>query len=463
MTLSRFTLPDVSHLPVFKARHNEELMNDRADSTLHLQSTLSPTTMDILPEWLNDIYGTDLGATELSKKFNSLQMQERERLNSALTRGKARNSSPKVSSGFELGRKNRYKDILPYEHSRVKIKPYKHKNPAATKLPPINTMKLQDQITDEQSYINASYLHFPSSKFHYIATQGPLAETVGDFWNVVYDHKVPIVLSLTPEIENYVEKCAPFWVPGNYISNGVDISVELVEELTDATISPHTVPGYVCSNHSSTTFRHFKIQVGSSPPLHTLQIHVTTWPDHGVLVNPESLIGLVSLKTYIMDKLITHCNVEKARPVVVHCSAGSGRTGCFCCIDTAIDQILTKENNDDDDIEIINDPVTPACEFVSKPRDNDLIYNITSSFRTQRVAVVQNLRQYILIYDTLLYFIEIKRRANELSLLSPSGTLGHFLNGDKFTGRGLVDWEYKLNDKGNHEGQFINNFLRKWY
>lgn len=458
LALSRFTLPDVSHLSVFKARHNEELMNGSADSTLHLQSQLSPSTLELLPDWLSNVYGSDLGATELSKKFNSIQIQERERLNSALTHGKSFNSSPKVSSGFELGRKNRYKDILPYEHSRVKIKPYKHEN---IKLPLIQTLKIQNKITDEQSYINASYLHYPSSKFHYIATQGPLAETVGDFWKVVNDHKVPLILSLTPEIENYVEKCAPYWVPGHYISNDVDISVEIIEELFDVDISAHTDPKRISENNGSVTLRHFKIQVGSLPPLHTLQIHITTWPDHGILVNSEALLGLVSLKTYIMKKLTENCNVGKDRPIVVHCSAGSGRTGCFCCVDTAIDILLNDKTELDEDG--FEDPITPASEFVGKSRDKDLIYNITSSFRTQRVAVVQNLRQYILIYDTLLSFLEIKSKATQMHLLTPNGSFGHFINGDIFTANGLVDWEYKVNNIANEEGQFIGNFLRKWY
>lgn len=456
LTFSRFTLPDVSHLPAFKARHNEELMNGKTDTTIHLQASLSPRTMEQLPTWLSNIYGTDMGATELSKKFNALQLQERERLNTALTHGRTATASPKVSSGFELGRKNRYKDILPYEHSRVKIKPHND-----IKLPPIQTLKLPNAITEEQSYINASYLHYPYSKFHYIATQGPLTETVGDFWKVVNDHKVPIVISLTPEMENYVEKCAPFWVPGNYTSNGVQISVELIEQLEEVDLSPHTNPNHPCADATSTTFRHFKIQVGDLPPLHTLQVHVTSWPDHGVLVNAESLLGLVSLKTYVMQQLNIRCQIGEDRPIVVHCSAGSGRTGCFCCIDTAIDKYISNELEAEDDT--LDQPVTPACEFVSKPNDKDLLYNITSSFRTQRVAVVQNLRQYILIYDTLIKFIETKEKANIQGELTPNGTLGHMLNGDIFTSQGLVDWQRKVDDSNNPEGRFIGNFLKQWF
>lgn len=521
LALSRFTLPDVSHLPNFKARHNEELLSNAPDSSLHLKYQLTPKIKQALPSWLEGVYGDDMGASELSKKFNSLQIQERERLNNALTannftfntttisttgvtamtplnssaapkkhvsnsssstststsstttdgglhNGKIntnkpiKNLSPKVSSGFELGRKNRYKDILPYEHSRVKIKPYE---------------KDIDQ-DDEKSYINASYLHYPLSKLHYIATQGPLNETVGDFWKVIFDHRVPIIISLTPEVENYIEKCAPFWVPGNYNSNGIEIEVKLIDTFEDFSLSPYSGPDEA-SDNINVTLRHFEISVGgiSEPPLNIIQIHVTTWPDHGVLINSESLIGLVSLKKYIHYNLIKSGKSEPQRSILVHCSAGSGRTGCFCCIDTAIDQILLSSKLNDlnnknnigdgslDDIfshpaspsnSLEEDPITPACQFVSARRDNDLIYNITSSFRTQRVAVVQNLRQYILIYDSLVKFYDVWSKCKEKG--EDSDGCVKCQQDLVFTKDGLVNWDFKIQNN-TKEGLFVKKFL----
>ncbi|KAH3679270.1 hypothetical protein WICPIJ_008642, partial [Wickerhamomyces pijperi] len=82
----------------------------------------------------------------------------------------------------------------------------------------------EDEDLDQNSnYINASYLRYPGSQLNYIASQGPLEETIGDFWKVVYDHKVPMILSLTAQKENEVEKCAPYWIPGTYSSNGIFI------------------------------------------------------------------------------------------------------------------------------------------------------------------------------------------------------------------------------------------------
>lgn len=353
--LSKFLLPEMSTLPIFKTRNYDEILTNNKKLNLHLNNKLNDSQINKLPKWLNDIYLND---SIINEKFNKLQIDERNRLISALNRTdisklETNCDNPIISAGVELGNKNRYKDIFPYEHSRVKLNN--------------NNLNCQD------SYINASYINYSKSKCKYIATQGPLNETIGDFWKIVYDNKVPIIFSLTPQFENNVEKCAAYWESGNYKSNNDLIYVKTLEILNNITLC-YKANGLI-------TCRRILIKINDLPEREILQVHMTTWPDFGIVICEEDLLHIVFLKRYIMKILKMEEN-----PVLVHCSAGCGRTGSFCVIDTCIDLIL---NNNE-----IN---------------NDIIYDITSIFRSQRVFMVQTLRQYILIYDSIIkYFIEGK-------------------------------------------------------
>ncbi|ODV83807.1 hypothetical protein CANARDRAFT_237663 [[Candida] arabinofermentans NRRL YB-2248] len=357
-SLTHFRLPDTSNTPFFKSRHHEELLTTRPDSTLHLNTSITTPDTNILPSWLFNVIGSDLGASVLSSKFNCLQVQERERLNQALTRHCQATPSPETpyfSAGVELGRKNRYKDIFPYEHSRVKIQKYDAED---------------NELDQEESYINASYLHYPGSENQYIATQGPLEETIGDFWKVAYDHKIPLILSLTAQRENEVEKCAPYWEPGTYSSNGVFINVEILEQVDNFKLTEES--------SCECCARWIRLKIGDRPTHDVLQIQILSWPDYGALISSKDLISLAFLKRHILEESGT-CDV----PTIVHCSAGCGRTGCFSAIDVVIDLMLSNVEQDD---------------------EKDLAYDVISEFRSQRVSMVQNLRQYILIYDTILMF-----------------------------------------------------------
>ncbi|QPG73445.1 hypothetical protein FOA43_000755 [Brettanomyces nanus] len=375
-------------------RHQEELITNRPDSSLHLSTVLEDSQKRRLPKWLLNIFGSDFGASELSKKFNSLQIQERDRINQAMSRSmhpetsnNANSDTPILAAGVELGRKNRYKDIFPYEHARVKIQKYD---------------KQDRELDRESSYINASYLRYPLSEFNYIATQGPLEDTIGDFWRVICDHKVPIVFSLTAEKENEVEKCAPYWKAGTYVSNGIEVKVKLIESMDKFELMEGC--------EGDTVVRRFQVQLGDKPPHKVLQVHLLSWADYGATVKSEELLCLVSLKRFILKETGT----EKA-PVLVHCSAGCGRTGCFCTIDTCVDVFL----------------------FGQVSQERDLVYDIISNFRSQRVSMVQNLRQYILIYDTILTFkksqLKWKKEVNNIDGLydwetnSRYGILGNFV------------------------------------
>lgn len=382
ISLSRFVLPE-KHSPVFKTKNYDEVLSNKPDSSIHLATELSPHEIETLPDWLSDVIGTDNGAFELTKKFNDLQIQERERLKHALAKINTKDSvstaeSPIISSGVELGNKNRYKDILIYEHARV---------------------KLNEGSDNTSNYINASYIKYPATNLRYIATQGPLNDTIGDFWKMVYDNKVPLILSLTPQKENKVEKCAPFWEPGTFLSDNEKINVELIEEIDDLILSS--------KQNTKCISRRLVIQIDDKPKREVLQLHMISWPDFGIVICEEDILSLVSLKRYITEKL----DVSN-QPVLVHCSAGCGRTGSFCVIDTCIDILYNDIKS-------------------NKIEKSDLIYDITSVFRSQRVFMVQTLRQYILIYDSIIKFIKMHERSEK------------FKQEDLLNDGGLVDWEFK--------------------
>lgn len=348
----------------------------RVDKSLHLNTKFSAAQRSHLPRWLIEIFSTDGGATQLARKFLSLQAEERRRLNAALAHtGGVKSNTGVIAAGVTLPKKNRYQDIFPYEHARVKLQ--RHAEEA--------------ELDEESSYINASFLRYPPCGLHYIAAQGPLAQTIGDFWRIVCDQEVPLILSLTPEREHEVEKCAPYWRAGTYWSNGVRVHVKLLESEPLFELA-HGRAG-------DTVIRRFEVRVGARPVHQVLQVHLLSWKDYGTTVDAQELLSLVALKRYILHTLKTH-----HAPVLVHCSAGCGRTGCFCAIDTCIDLLLKGKKDESQ----VHTPTKckehPITSKLDKSSQRDLVYDIISTFRSQRVAMVQNLRQYILIYDAVLTF-----------------------------------------------------------
>lgn len=389
--LSHFVLPEQQHDAFFKMRHQEELLTSTPNSEMHINTEIIEPEKKALPKWLQKVVSPDdQGASTLCQKFNALQIEERNRLNQAMSRSASTETEfstdgPVLAAGIELGSKNRYKDIFPYEHARVKIQKY---------------AKTDSDLDQESSYINASYLHYAKSPLHYIASQGPLKETIGDFWRVIYENSVPLVLSLTQQTENHMEKCAPYWEPGTYWSNGISVTISVEEVARNFKLLKDGI--------ADSVIRRFSVQVGEKPPHEVLQVHVLTWDDYGAsVINTNQLLSLVSLKRYVLQQ--TH---TEHSPVLVHCSAGCGRTGCFCSIDTCIDMILGGSEN----------------------FDRDMVYDVVSQFRTQRVSMVQNLRQYILVYDTIL-----KLKKNQ------------WQGGDAL----LVDWS-------KHKSQIIEWFIKRF-
>ncbi|XP_020311899.1 tyrosine-protein phosphatase non-receptor type 5 [Oncorhynchus kisutch] len=193
---------------------------------------------------------------------------------------------PKEYNYPGLVRKNRYKTILPNAHSRV-------------------ILRTADEEEFLSTYINANYLQgYGGEERAYIATQGPTVNTVGDFWRMVWQERCPIIVMIT-NLEEKNEKCAEYWPEDSVTHEGIEIKVVTVTQEDDYSLRVFTL----------------KFD-GEERSLR--QYWYTSWPDQKTPDKAPPLLELVE-------------EVEQARaeapptsgPVIVHCSAGIGRTGCF--------------------------------------------------------------------------------------------------------------------------------------
>ncbi|MCI4382911.1 hypothetical protein PGIGA_G00020200 [Pangasianodon gigas] len=202
------------------------------------------------------------------------------------------------ASREENREKNRYPNILPYDHSRVLLS---H----------IDTRMCSD-------YINASYIDGYKEKNKFIATQGPKPETVADFWRMVWEHKSATIVMLTNLRERKEEKCCQYWPEqGCWLYGCVRVSVEDVTVLVDYTIRKFCVQ--------------YQAPEGCRSPRLVTQLHFTSWPDFGVPLSPIGMLKFL--------KKVRSVNPVHAGPIIVHCSAGVGRTGTFIVIDAMMNMM----------------------------------------------------------------------------------------------------------------------------
>ncbi|XP_071358835.1 receptor-type tyrosine-protein phosphatase O isoform X2 [Trachinotus anak] len=237
--------------------------------------------------------------------------------------------------------KNRYTNILPYDFSRV---------------------KLISMHNDEGSdYINANYIPGYKHAKEYIATQGPLPETRNDFWKMVLQQKSPIIVMLTQCNERRRVKCDHYWPFTDEPVMYGEISVEMLSE----------------SEALEWTIRKFRLGYADETQ-DVLHLNYTSWPDHGVpTVNAiESILQFVNI-------VRQQANRTKD-PVIVHCSAGVGRTGTFIALDRLMQHIREHEFAD--------------------------ILGMVSEMRSHRLSMVQTEEQYVFIHQCVLLMWQKKKQ-----------------------------------------------------
>lgn len=251
--------------------------------------------------------------------------------------------------------KNRYVDILPYDYNRVQL-----------------TTGNGETGCD---YINASFIDGYKESKKYIAAQGPKDETINDFWRMIWEQQSSIIVMVTRCEEGNRVKCAQYWP-------SPDRETELYEEFIVKLNSEDHYPDYIIRRLSLTNKRE------KNSEREVTHIQFMSWPDHGVPGEPHLLL-----------KLRRRVNAFKnffSGPIVVHCSAGVGRTGTYIGIDAMMEG-LEAENRVD-------------------------IYGYVVRLRRQRCLMVQVEAQYILIHQALLEHNQFGETEINLSELHSSLT-----------------------------------------
>ncbi|KAG5830533.1 hypothetical protein ANANG_G00311670 [Anguilla anguilla] len=192
---------------------------------------------------------------------------------------------PKELDISSHGTKNRYKTILPNPHSRVILK----------------TRNTYDPLG---SYINANYIRgYLGDERSYIATQGPMINTVNDFWQMAWQEDCPVIVMIT-KLKEKNEKCVLYWPEKRGIYGKVEVLVNGTRECEHYTVRNLTVK----QGGQSRSVKHY---------------WYTSWPDHKT---PDSAQPLLQLMAEVEEDRLAS---GPRGPVIVHCSAGIGRTGCF--------------------------------------------------------------------------------------------------------------------------------------
>ncbi|XP_073718429.1 receptor-type tyrosine-protein phosphatase C [Misgurnus anguillicaudatus] len=227
--------------------------------------------------------------------------------------------------------KNRYVDILPYDYNRVVL------------------------TEGSNDYINASFIEGFKEPKKYIAAQGPKDETIEDFWRMIWEQKSSIIVMVTRCEEGNKTKCAQYWP---YLERETEIYEDFVVKIK----SEEHCPDYIIRHLLVTNKRE------KAAEREVTHIQFTSWPDHGVPGDPSLLL-----------KLRRRVNSFKnffSGPIVIHCSAGVGRTGTYIGIDAMIESLESEGRMD--------------------------IYGYVAKLRRQRCLMVQVESQYILIHTALI-------------------------------------------------------------
>nr|XP_055061533.1 protein tyrosine phosphatase receptor type Db isoform X7 [Misgurnus anguillicaudatus] len=207
-------------------------------------------------------------------------------------------------SNLEINKpKNRYANVIAYDHTRV-------------------LLSNNDAGVPGSDYINANYIDGYRRQGAYIATQGPMPDTFSDFWRMVWEQHTSNIIMITKLEEKSRNKCDQYWPSRGTETYGL-MQVSLLDTAELAT-------------YCVRTFALFKSGCGEKREVRQFQF--TAWPDQGVPEHPTPFLAFL--------RRVKACNPPDAGPIAVHCSAGVGRTGCFIVIDAMLERLKQEKTID---------------------------------------------------------------------------------------------------------------------
>ncbi|XP_058607826.1 phosphatidylinositol phosphatase PTPRQ isoform X2 [Onychostoma macrolepis] len=266
--------------------------------------------------------------------------------------------------------KNRFTNIKPYNNNRVKL--------------------LSEPGMPGSDYINASFVSGYLCPNEFIATQGPLPSTVADFWRMIWETGTKTIVMLTQCFEKGRIRCHQYWPEDNKpVTVFADI---IITKLTEDVHPDWTVRALRVERHGSYMIVH--------------HFNYTSWPEHGVPESSSTLIQFV--------KAVRSHRGHDNTTIVVHCSAGVGRTGVFVALDHLIQHV----------------------------RDHDFvdIYGLVAELRSERMCMVQNLAQYMFLHQSTLDLLSAKGNSQSIWFVNYS-TLEKMDSLDAMEGDVELEWE----------------------
>nr|XP_002130130.1 tyrosine-protein phosphatase non-receptor type 11 [Ciona intestinalis] len=333
--------------------HKHNAMVEQTGSVVYLKQPYNATRINVamIDQRVKELHQSDTSKAGFWEEFETLQQQGCKHL-----------FSRKEGLKLENKTKNRYKNILPFDHTRVVLKDV-------------------DPAVAGSDYINANYIKpdaeeggaMMKSKT-YISTQGCLSNTISDFWKMVYQEDSRIIVMTTKEVERGRNKCVRYWPAEGEVKQ----------------LDGYSVKGLKETDYRDYTLREFNLTKTAEPTSERVvyHYHFKVWPDHGVPSDPGGVLNF-------LHDINERYKSRNSGPVIVHCSAGIGRSGTFIVIDIILD-VIGQQGLD--------------CEID--------IQRTIQMVRSQRSGMVQTEAQYQFVYLAVKQHIETLTKRVEASQMN---------------------------------------------